>query len=46
MSPSENVETGGLKGEKEERERKSKMFDTVFVPAADAAASNLTTATS
>ena len=36
----ENVETGGVKEEKEERERKSKMFDTVFVPAA---ASNLTT---
>ena len=43
MSPSENVETGGLKEEKEERERKSKMFDTVFVP--PAAASNLTTVT-
>ena len=40
MSPSENVETGGVKEEKEERERKSKMFDTVFVPAV---ASNFTT---
>ena len=41
MSTSENVETGNVVEEKEKRERTSKMFDTVFVPAA--AASNLTT---
>ena len=39
MSSEKNVETGGGE-EREERERKSKMFDTVFVPAS---ASSLTT---
>ena len=40
MSSEKNVETGGGGEEREERERKSKMFDTVFVPTS---ASSLTT---
>ena len=40
MSSEKNVETGGGGEEREEKERKSKMFDTVFVPTS---ASSLTT---